>query len=180
MLRAAPRATPSEEDWSEDLDSRESGTRRVARQATPSPLHDRESQRPTVPAPANASLVAYMEHPPRISNSTLESTKSDGRVAIRMRALPRLDSRDKPTLALPRAIPRAEESRLLLTAVPRVIAKLHEIFESQLDSEQAFLLSLLDGHSDVDSVIDASPMSRDKTLGILESLRARRIIAVQD
>src|SRR5271156_790831 len=76
----------------EEVDGRESGTRRVASR--------RDSQRPTIPVPGTASLAGYLASPPRIQNIAVETGRTP-RVAIQMQAVA-LEQNDKPTVIPPR------------------------------------------------------------------------------
>ena len=218
-------------DEAEDEQSRESGTRHVARRATPPPPPElasaprRDSQRPTIPVPGAASLVAYIESPPRIQHADLGRKP---RVAMRAVTLSPQDER--PTSAPPRgeyneknpvpapalvpmldAIAKVGTLRLHLTPyarehahpdgdtddtpaemleylkalgsvehIPFVTASMKEILMATLDHREGFVLSLVDGRSDIDALLDASPMPTHKTLRILQGLRARNLIALRE
>jgi hypothetical protein len=64
--------------------------------------------------------------------------------------------------------------------IPHVRAAMSEILLAKLDHREGFVLSLIDGRSSIDSVLDASPMPTHKTLRILEGLRERNLIEVKD
>jgi hypothetical protein len=224
-------------DFDDESQGRESGTRRIARRVTPSPEllvsereqsappKGRESQRPTVPVPATASLVGYLESPPRIQETTVDVGLVQ-RVAITMRAVSPapagliVPDLAKPTAAPPPRVPREESPsripptntlRLRLTPyarehaqadgdtddtpgamldylkmlgsvdrIPYVTAAMNEILLAKLDHREGFVLSLVDGRTNIDAMLDASPMPTHKTLRILHGLRARSLIAVKD
>jgi hypothetical protein len=237
----APRFDESDEfaDFDDESQGRESGTRHIARRVTPSPEllglereasappKGRESQRPTIPVPATASLVGYLESPPRIEETTTIDVGHVQRVAITMRAVPskapaRLTVPDlaKPTAAPPPRLPRRDDPspvaptttlRLRLTPyarehaqadgdtddtpgamldylrmlgsvdrVPYVTASMNQILMAKLDHREGFVLSLVDGRTNIDALLDASPMPTHKTLRILHGLRASSLIAVKD
>jgi hypothetical protein len=74
-------------------------------------------------------------------------------------------------------VPTAREgraARAFLSKVPVVIAE--RVPQSRLDSRLGFVLSLLDGSTTVEDVLDLSGMSNDETLGLLEELRLRGVI----
>jgi hypothetical protein len=170
-------------------------------------------------------MVAYLEAPPRIQETTVELGRVP-RVAVTMRAVSPAPSSPPPLVAKitaipPRTLPREESSppmpgaantlRLRLTPyarehaqadgetddtpgamldylkllgsvdrVPYVTASMSEILMATLDHREGFVLSLIDGRSNIDALLDASPMPTHKTLRILHGLRARSLIAVKD
>jgi hypothetical protein len=168
MVREPPRADSFARDKASPSESRESGTRPIAHHvATPEPDGAcRESQRPTIPVPAAASLVAYRESPPRIQ---------DNAVAVGARSIE--EGLMAPLLMAPllMAPPFGSVDR-----VPYVIATMDVILSATLDHCEGFVLSLVDGHSNVDSLLDTSPMSTHETLRILLGLEARGLIALRD
>jgi hypothetical protein len=244
MVGIAPRTPVFGErvdEWGDDDlsdESRESGMRRIARRLTPPEVATprRDSQRPTVPVPGTPSLVGYLECPPRIQDTVVE-TGHGPRVAIQMRAVaPILELRPEPpppaiqvevrderlTAVPPRGnyhdenpepafVSKAGTLRLRLTPyarehaqadgdtddtpgamldylkvlgsvdrVPYVTASMKDILLAKLDHREGFVLSLVDGRSDIDALIDASPMPTHKTLRILLSLRAQSLIGVKE
>jgi hypothetical protein len=183
MVRAAtPLLLPDEED-ALSSEARQSGTRRVAHEAKPDGR--RASERPTLPVPGAASLVGYIESPPRIQRIAIEGS-SRGSLkpsTLRVRLTPYArehacadgDTDDTPGAML-------EYLRLLgpLDRVPCVAATMESILVAKLDHREGFVLSLVDGRSDIESLIDACPMPTHKTLRILLVLRARGLIAVRN
>jgi hypothetical protein len=227
-----------EQDETEEIEeSRESGTRRVARRASsppealeraskiPSP---RESQRPTLPAPSAASLASYVAYPPHIQQIAIDAGHVP-RIAIHMQSVGGGQVSDRPTLipargvyheertaAIEATVPagaasRPQTLRLRLTPfarehasadgdtddtpgalleylkvfgsldrIPVVTATMRDILMTDLDHREGFMLSLIDGKSDIDTLLDASPMPTHKVLRILQGLRARGLVSLRD
>lgn len=63
--------------------------------------------------------------------------------------------------------------------VPYVTASMHEVMMAKLDHREGFVLSLIDGASDIDTILDACPMSTHKTLRILQGLCERGILGLR-
>jgi hypothetical protein len=63
--------------------------------------------------------------------------------------------------------------------VPFVKASMHEVMMAKLDHREGFVLSLVDGVSDIDTILDACPMTTHKTLRILHGLRERGILGLR-
>ena len=71
------------------------------------------------------------------------------------------------------------ESRLGgLAAKPRITREELDLHVARLSSEQAFLLSRIDGTSSVEEVLDLTPLPRHRTLLLLVRLLRQKIIAV--
>lgn len=71
------------------------------------------------------------------------------------------------------------ESRLGgLSAKPRITREQLDLHVARLSSEQAFLLSRIDGQSSVEEVLDLTPLPRHRTLLLLVRLLRQKIIAV--
>jgi serine/threonine protein kinase len=71
------------------------------------------------------------------------------------------------------------ESRLGgLSATPRIESEELDIHLGRLSSEQAFLLSRIDGKCSVEEVIDLTPLPRHRTLLLLVRLLRQKVIAV--
>jgi hypothetical protein len=63
--------------------------------------------------------------------------------------------------------------------VPYVNASMREVMMAKLDHREGFVLSLVDGASDIDTILDACPMPTHKTLRILHGLCERGILGVR-
>jgi hypothetical protein len=199
MICAVPQASSIQRDDAVEIESGESCTRPIAQQANDdSELLRGDSQRPTLPVPATSSLVAYKESPPRIQHmavdvgarlvfpelASLASPEANLKAPTRRlrltyyareHALRDGDTEDTPAALL-------EYLRVLgsVERVPYVTATRETILLAKLDHHEGFVLSLVDGQSDIDTLLDASPMPTHKTLRILQGLRVRRLIAVRD
>lgn len=63
-------------------------------------------------------------------------------------------------------------------AAPKVIASQNIIASAPIDSRTAFVLSLVDGSSDVPAIVDATGMPEDEVIGILARLARLGLISV--
>lgn len=63
--------------------------------------------------------------------------------------------------------------------VPYVVASMRDVMMEKLDHREGFVLSLIDGTSDIDGILDACPMSTHKTLRILHGLCERGILGLR-
>ena len=71
------------------------------------------------------------------------------------------------------------ESRLGgLSATPRIASEALDVNVMRLSSEQAFLLSRIDGTSNVEEVLDLTPLPRRRTLLLLVRLARQKIITL--
>ena len=175
-----------ERDEIHDRVSRESGTRRVAPRShgapegpdeeTPLP---RESQRPTVPVPGAASLVAYLACPPHIQQIAVDAGRLP-RVAIHMQAVADPAVHAKPTVIPAQGMHHEDAELGSLDRVPVVTATMSKILLAELDHREGFLLSLVDGRSSIEALLDAAPMPAEEALAILEGLRASGLITIRD
>jgi hypothetical protein len=180
------------EEFEEEV-ARESGTRRVARPIS-EPEHeaDRRSQRPTVPVPGAPAMVSYAASEVRIEESTglfgrepmttadSQPMRRAGTLRLRLTPYAREHAKDDgDTEDTPGAM--LEYLRRLgpLEQVPHVVAAIQTILVARLDHREGFILSLVDGRMDIDALLDASPMPTHRTLRILQSLRARGLVALR-
>jgi hypothetical protein len=168
-----------------DILDRTSGTRRVAARysdrptAPPPPDFElltagdalrevRPSSRPTRPAPRHFETVAVCP------------TRADpvGAVADLMS-----EQRAPQTPAEIRIIPRAEpaeEDVMRLGSLERVayVRWSHaQLLSAKMDHKSGFILSLVDGHSSIETIIDLSNMPRAQALAAVGELWSRGIIA---
>lgn len=65
-----------------------------------------------------------------------------------------------------------------LQGVPRLTCRLDRLHGTVLDHKQAFVLILVDGHLDIETILDATPMPMHEVLRILLELIAKGLIAV--
>jgi CRP-like cAMP-binding protein len=63
--------------------------------------------------------------------------------------------------------------------LPVVVADADHLLAAQLDGKTGFVLSLIDGVTTVESILDLSGMPAEETLGILKDLRARGIVVMR-
>jgi hypothetical protein len=56
---------------------------------------------------------------------------------------------------------------------------MQEVMLAKLDHREGFVLSLVDGASDIDTILDACPMPTHKTLRILHELHQRGILGLR-
>jgi hypothetical protein len=74
---------------------------------------------------------------------------------------------------------RPTGSLLPLPAVPWFSTTAERLRSLPLDSRSAYVLSLVDGHSSVEIILQACEMDRDETLSILRKLLAIDAIRLQ-
>ena len=65
------------------------------------------------------------------------------------------------------------------SAVPIKTARRRELFRCTLDSRAGFLLSLIDGETTVEGLLDPSAMSAEETLALLQALMKQGLISVR-
>jgi hypothetical protein len=63
--------------------------------------------------------------------------------------------------------------------IPVLTAGVDHLRAAQLDGRAGFVLSLIDGVTSVESILDLSGMPAEQTLAILEDLRQRRIVELR-
>jgi|GEM_PF-738580 hypothetical protein len=89
---------------------------------------------------------------------------------------------DEPASGVSRAMPestivrKARDARSMLPRTPIVLVAKADLRAVPLDSRSGFLVSLIDGLTSVESLIDLSGMPAEETLALLEELRLRRIV----
>jgi hypothetical protein len=66
--------------------------------------------------------------------------------------------------------------RSVFARVPVVVAGAADLRDARLDRRAGFLLSLVDGSTSIEQLLDASGMTSDDALATLEHLRLRGII----
>jgi len=67
-----------------------------------------------------------------------------------------------------------------LHAVPWLIATLDQVKELPLDSRAGLLLSLIDGHSTVEMILDMSGLPEDEAIAILARMLELEVIELHD
>lgn len=65
-----------------------------------------------------------------------------------------------------------------LSAIPSIVSEELDVHVARLSSEQAFLLSRIDGRCSVEEVIDLTPLPRHRTLLLLVRLLRQNVIAL--
>jgi len=73
---------------------------------------------------------------------------------------------------------KATDTRSMLSRTPIVLVAKAELRAVRLDCQSAFLVSLIDGVTSVESLIDLSGMPAEETLARLEELRLRHIVVL--
>jgi hypothetical protein len=71
---------------------------------------------------------------------------------------------------------KARDSRSMLERTPIVLVAKEKLRAAALDGRSGFLVSLIDGLTSVETLIDLSGMPADETLALLEELRLRCIV----
>jgi hypothetical protein len=93
-----------------------------------------------------------------------------------------LASERDPASEVRRVAPKSATTRTggsshsMLSRTPIVVVNDAELRATSLDGRSGFLVSLIDGVTSVESLIDLSGMPAEQTLAILEDLRLRRIV----
>jgi hypothetical protein len=93
-------------------------------------------------------------------------------------------SDDEPASGISRVMPesttirKARDTRSMLSRTPIVLVAAENLRAAALDGRSGFLISLIDGLTSVETLIDLSGMPADETLALLEELRLRRIVEV--
>ncbi len=73
---------------------------------------------------------------------------------------------------------KAVDTRPMLDRTPIVLVAKADLRAVPLDNRSAFLVSLIDGFTSVENLIDLSGMPADETLELLEELRLRHIVVL--
>jgi hypothetical protein len=85
-----------------------------------------------------------------------------------------------PPLVAPATVRMGQNPRSILPLVPLLVAGADHLRAAQLDGRAGFILSLIDGGTTVESVLDLSGMPADETLGIIKELRLRGIVVLRE
>ena len=75
-------------------------------------------------------------------------------------------------------LPQVRAAESFLAKIPRVAFAVDRIRAEHLDHRSGFVLSLLDGATTVEELLDVSGMSEEETLAVLEDLQARGIVSL--
>ena len=100
------------------------------------------------------------------ADSGWESLADDPRSDVRRRAV-------EPT-----TLRQVVVARSLFATVPIVVRMPDGLRSAELDHRSGFLLSLIDGKTTVEELLDLSGMGAEETLALLEDLRVRGIVEV--
>jgi hypothetical protein len=79
----------------------------------------------------------------------------------------------------PATVGQHRSTRPMLSDIPVLAAGADHLRAAQLDGRAGFVLSLIDGVTSVESILDLSGMPVEQTLGILEDLRQRGIVELR-
>jgi hypothetical protein len=169
MARALPRTVRPDPKMEPEVGS---GTRPVTKKSKESERPLRHSQRPTVRAPESASLAAYSHQPPQIHGPTLSQTPT----VRELRIVPRVPSTSDFVALAALAVPSTIVS---LDDVPFVACLPTDMLDAKLDHRQGFVLSLIDGKSSVQALVDACPLPEEETRRILGDLRVAGLVALR-
>jgi PilZ domain-containing protein len=85
-----------------------------------------------------------------------------------------------PSLVPPATVRKGSEPPSILPLVPVLVAEAEHLRAAQLDPRAAFVLSLIDGVTTVESLLDLSGMPAEETLGIIKDLRQRGIVVLRE
>jgi hypothetical protein len=78
-----------------------------------------------------------------------------------------------------RTIPHIETTGAFLAKVPTLVLSREELNVADLDHRDYFLVSLMDGNTTVENVLDISGMPSEEALALLESLIRRGILKLE-
>jgi hypothetical protein len=175
------------DDADVDLVPRISGTRRVA---PPASANDDEagsesSDRPTVRVPKFALLGggagsdAYaavlteggLGEPAEPDPSELPTVPAPPRTA-------EAKADDCTPSEAPTRPPPSYRDLGSLQRVPRLVCSPEQLRKAALDHKQAFVLVLVDGRLDIETILDATPMAMHEVLRILLDLLGQGLIAI--
>jgi hypothetical protein len=73
---------------------------------------------------------------------------------------------------------RIDVSGAFLSRVPHIVLSRPELNATDLDHREYFLISLMDGATTIETILDICGMPSDEALAILESLERRGIVQV--
>jgi hypothetical protein len=76
----------------------------------------------------------------------------------------------------PPTVREVRVGRSVFARVPVVIVGAAELRDARLDGRAGFLLSLVDGSTSIEHLLDVSGMTSDEVLAVLEELRLRGIV----
>jgi hypothetical protein len=190
VLMARTHARQHQHESSDKAASVESGTRRVAPQRVlgldPNPEDVPASDRPTVPAPRHLMEV--------LASSSTE--QAELAVTVQPPAVPLMRSEHPtfrpqafrpmlvPVVRDPNSVPPARPSLSVLRLgslqrVPVLLEPGRDLRATTLDNREAFVLGLVDGRSDIEAVLDATPMPMHQVLLIITGLMDRGLIALK-
>jgi hypothetical protein len=85
----------------------------------------------------------------------------------------------RPVTRPPVSARGSSDIRALPSDIPCLVAGVDRLRAAQLDARSGFLLSLIDGATTVENLLDLSGMSADDTLALLEDLRQRGIVELR-
>ena len=167
------------EDGEDDF--RPSGVHPIAR---PVPLPEQPaahaSQRPTVPVPAPPRLPGAL--PAKDATRDIYSKIVTGTLAS-------VSAVDPPPHAVPAAKKRKQPGARRITRdlflslgsldqIPRRTALAADLRAASIDPRQAFVLTLVDGMTPIESIVDVCPLPMHQVLVILEHLLSLRLLTL--
>jgi hypothetical protein len=131
---------------------------------------ERPIDRPTVQPPFDPEKYAKDSESQMRALSGMHDDES-GIVPVGARTVAELDEPDAHTPA--QAVP------ILMAAIPVLAVSTSELARLALDHRAGFIVSLVDGVSEVEMILDVSAMPADDALAILADLVARGIIILR-
>jgi Tfp pilus assembly protein PilZ len=85
-----------------------------------------------------------------------------------------------PVTSEPPTVRQGRGARSMLARIPVVVVDAEMLRAERLDARAGFLVSLIDGITMVESLLNLSGMSPDETLALLEDLRRRGVVELID
>jgi len=102
------------------------------------------------------------------------ASRSDGpRSEIRHRTV---DATTEATTTEATTVRYLSAARPFLSSAPLVLMEAEGLHKVELDNRSGFVLSLIDGETSVEDILDLSGMGTEETLAVLEDLRLRGIV----
>ena len=179
----------NEDDLDDAWLARQSGTRRIARPIAPpegedSPPPEMEldnSERPTLRVPRFEVLGGGVDN-------TYSRVLEEGGWEVDHLDAPTVpapafwelppEARDAAERRLSSRVPPSYSDLGSLQSVPRIVQPAANIRAAGLDHREAFVLVLIDGRIDIETILDASPLPMHDVLRILLDLRTKGLIAI--
>jgi len=133
--------------------------------------------------PESLALLRPLLAKPRLAKSVNPAPASSAKEAPRTGSAVETGrdpvSEVRPVTRPPVSARQSSNIRALPSDIPCLVAGVDHLRAAQLDARSGFLLSLIDGATTVENLLDLSGMSADNTLALLGDLRQRGIVELR-